>query len=192
MKITKKIILASTSPRRKELLAETGLVFDVVASNYEEDMSLPLPPGELAAFLSKGKALSVAEKYLDAIIIAADTFIAYQDKIFGKPHTEKRAREMLETLSGKTHSVFTGYTIFDTKTQKVISKSVEAKVTFKKLSSKEIEDYIATAEPLERGGAYAIQTVGNTFIEKFEGDYKTIIGLPVDEILKILKESEIF
>ncbi|KKP86489.1 MAG: Maf-like protein, septum formation protein, partial [Parcubacteria group bacterium GW2011_GWC1_35_8] len=127
----RKIILASTSPRRKELLEKAGLIFDVIPSNYEEDMTLDLIPEELAKFLSKGKAIDVAKNFNDAIIISADTFVSLDDKIIGKPHTEEKAKITLKTLSGKTHSVFTGFTIIDTKKDKIVSKVVETKVSFK-------------------------------------------------------------
>lgn len=184
----RKIILASTSPRRKELLEKTGLKFEVVSSDYEEDMTLPLPPDELAKFLSKGKAESVAKNYEDAIIIAGDTFIVFQGKILGKPYTNEKAKEMLQMLSGQTHLVLSGITILDTKNKKIFSEADESKIVFKKLSEKEIEDYVATGEPLTRAGAYAIQTVGKTFIKKVEGDYESIVGLPVGDVMKALKK----
>lgn len=187
IKKMRKIILASTSPRRKELLAKTGLVFDAVASDYEEDMTLQLPPDELVKFLSKGKAESVAQKYGDAIIIGGDTFIAFNGHMLGKPHTPVRAKEMLKLLSGQEHSVFSGFTIIDTKSKKIISEAVEAKIKFKDLSDTEIDAYIETGEPLTRAGAYAIQTIKDTFVEKMSGDYDGIVGLPVTEVRKALR-----
>lgn len=187
----RKIILASTSPRRKELLAKTGLNFEVVSSNYEEDMTLPLPPDVLVKLLSKGKAESVAKSYDDAIIIGGDTFIYFDGHVLGKPHTPQRAKEMLEMLSGNEHSVFTGFTIIDTKNNKVISEAVEARIKFNNLSNKEIADYIATGEPLTRAGAYAIQTIEKTFIENVDGDYNAIVGLPIDDLMKALKSFDI-
>ncbi|OGG47924.1 septum formation protein Maf [Candidatus Kaiserbacteria bacterium RIFCSPHIGHO2_01_FULL_51_33] len=186
--MNKKIILASTSLQRKNLLAKTGLVFETTASNYEEDMTLPLEPKELAMHLSKGKAQAVAEAYRGALIIAADTFIVHEDKILGKPHTPQRAKEMLKTLSGDTHSIITGFTVLDTESDKSISRAVEAKVYFKKLSEEEMDNYIATGEPLDKAGAYAIQGLGSEFVEKIEGDYSNVVGLPVKEVIKILRD----
>lgn len=183
----RKIILASTSPRRKELLEKIGLIFDIVPSNYEEDMTLPLPPDELVKFLSKRKAESVAQNYDDALIIGADTIVYLDGHVFGKPYTPERAKEMLKMLSGNQHSVFTGFTIIDTKSKKIISETIEEKIKFKDLSDKEINEYIATKEPLTRAGAYAIQTVGKTFIENDVGDYDGIVGLPIDSLIKKLK-----
>ena len=184
----RKIILASTSPRRIELLTKAGVEFEAVASDYEEDMTLPMEPKELAKFLSKGKAEAVAKNYPDAIIIGGDTFIAFDGKILGKPHTPERARDMLKMLSGQTHSVISGFTVIDTKNGKVISDAEEALITFQKLSEEEIDDYIRTGEPLKRAGAYAIQTIEKTFIEKWEGDYDAIVGLPTSRVLEALKE----
>ncbi len=186
--MSRKIILASTSPRRRELLESTGVVFEVEAGNYEEDMTLPLPPRDLAMFLSRGKAESVAASHPDAIIIAADTFIAHEGAVLGKPHTEDRAREMLRMLSGKAHTVVTGFTIIDTSDGKTVSDAIESTVYFKVLQDQEIDEYIATGEPLERAGAYAIQGIGKKFIEKYEGDYASIIGLPVGAVVAVLKE----
>lgn len=184
----RKIILASTSPRRIELLTKAGVVFEAVPSDYEEDMTLPLEPKELAKFLSRGKAEAVAKNYKDAIVIGGDTFISFQGKILGKPHTEERAREMLNMLSGHTHSVISGFTIIDTKSRKEVAGAVESFITFKKLSSEEINEYIGTGEPLNRAGAYAIQTIGDKFVEKFEGDYDSVVGLPISPVLEGLKE----
>ncbi|MBP9715083.1 MAG: septum formation protein Maf [Candidatus Pacebacteria bacterium] len=186
--MNRKIILASTSPRRIELLTKAGIKFEAVASDYEEDMTLPMEPKELAKFLSRGKAEAIAKNYEDAIIIGGDTFIAFNGKILGKPHTEERAREMLLMLSGHTHSVISGFTVMDTKSGKVISDTEEAFITFKNLSEKEIDDYVATGEPLSRAGAYAIQTIGENFIEKWEGDYDSIVGLPTSRVLEALKD----
>ena len=184
----RKVILASTSPRRIELLKKIVPEFEVVGSDYEEDMTLPMPPAELVKYLSKGKAESVAKNYDDAIVIGGDTFIAFEDKVLGKPYTKERAKEMLTMLSGKTHSVFSGFTIIDTKDGKIISRAVESKITFKNLTEKEIDDYVATGEPLLRAAGYAIQSIGEKFTEKIEGDYDAIVGLPTKEVGEELKK----
>ncbi len=188
--MTRKIILASTSPRRKQLLEKTGLVFEICHGDYEEDMTLKMEPKELAKFLSLGKAQSVISKFPDALIIGSDTFIAFEDKVLGKPHTPEKAKEMLQMLRGKQHSILTGYAIIDTKNNKIINDVVETKVFFKNYSDQEIDEYIATGEPLERAGAYALQELGARLIEKIEGDRDSAIGLPVENILQSLKEFE--
>jgi septum formation protein len=183
----RKIILASSSPRRKELLEKTGLQFVVDPGDYEEDMTMKLKPIELAKTLSRGKAESVAKRHKDAIIIGADTFIAYKNEVMGKPHTPVRAIARLKQLSGKAHSVITGFTIIDTKTGKSISRAIESKVKLRKMTPREIAAYVKTGEPLERAAGYAIQELGSVFIEKVDGDFFSVIGLPVYELVKELK-----
>jgi len=184
----KKIVLASTSKTREKLLSETGLFFECVPSNYEEDMTLDLPPSQLAKYLSSGKAEAVAEIYKDSIIIGADTFVVFEDKIIGKPHTNEKARETLQMLSGKEHLIITGFTIIDSKNNKIISKSVETKVFFKNLTDNEIEEYIKTGEPLDKAGSYAILELGANLIDKIEGSKSNVSGLPIEELLESLKE----
>lgn len=184
----KKIILASASPRRKEILGITGLKFSVCVSEYEEDLSLKLNPRELARFLSRKKAETVARKYKDTIIIAADTFIVFKNKLLGKPHVDREAEKMLKILNGRAHSVITGFTIIDTGSGKTLSRSVETKVYFKKLSLEEIRAYVRSKEPLDKAGAYAIQGLGAVFIEKIEGDYFNVVGLPLCALVECLRE----
>jgi len=182
------IILASASPRRKELLKLTGLKFEVDPADHAEDMNLKLSPNELARFLSLEKAKSVAGKYGDAIIIAADTFVVIGGKILGKPHTDEKAKRMLGLLEGRTHSVITGFTVLDTGSGKKLSRSVETRVTFRKLTKKEIDTYVKTKEPLDKAGAYAIQGLGSILIKKIEGDYFNAIGLPLCALVESLTE----
>jgi septum formation protein len=184
----KTIILASASPRRKELLEKIGLRFEVEPSNYEEDMPSALEPHEFAQKISLEKAKVVASKHKNAIVIAADTFIIFGSQILGKPHTEKEARKMLETISGKSHSVITGFSIIDTGTSKTLSKSVETKIYIRKLTLAEIDAYVKSKEPLDKAGAYAIQGLGAIFVEKIEGDYSNVIGLPLSALTEALKE----
>ncbi len=188
MRETKEIILASASPRRKELLELIGLQFKVDPGDYKENMNLKLSPHELARALSLEKAKSVAGKYNNAIIIAADTFVIIRGQLLGKPRTEEEARRMLVLLDGATHSVITGFTILDTDTGKKISRSVETKVTFKKLTEKEINAYVKTKEPLDKAGAYAIQGLGSIFVKRIEGDYFNVIGLPLYPLVECLAE----
>jgi len=183
----RKIVLASSSPRRKEILSKTGLKFVVDPGDYEEDMTMKLRPIELAKTLSRGKAESVARRHKDAIIIGADTFITYKNEVMGKPHTPVRAIGMLRRLSGKVHSVITGFTIIDTRTGKSISRAIESKVKLRRMTQREIIAYVKTGEPLERGGGYAAQELGSVFIEKIDGDFFSVMGLPVYELVKELK-----
>lgn len=182
------IILASASPRRKEILGITGLRFGVCASDYEEEVKPSLKPRDLARSLSRKKAEAVAHKYKNSLIIAADTFIVFRGKLLGKPHTPAEARKMLTLLNGKSHSVITGYSIFDTGTGKKLSRSVETKVWVRKMTAQEINAYVATKEPLDKAGAYAIQGLGASFIEKIEGDFFNVVGLPLHALIESLKK----
>ncbi len=187
-----KIILASSSPRRKELLEKIGLKFEIVPSDFEEDMNQKMSPNELAKTLAFGKAESVAKNSPDSVVIGADTIVVLAEKVLGKPHTAERAREMLRLLSGKQHSVITGFAIIDTGTGKKFSSAVETKVFFKNLSEKEIEKYIQTGEPLVMAGAYAIQSGAALFVEKIEGDYYNVVGLPILALYNALKDFGVY
>ncbi|OGF25072.1 septum formation protein Maf [Candidatus Falkowbacteria bacterium RIFOXYB2_FULL_47_14] len=184
----KKIILASTSPRRKKLLDQIGLRFKAVASGYEENMDLKMKPADLARYLSSGKARAVAKKYRNAIIIAADTFIALKNEILGKPGTDKQARITLKKISGRTLEVITGLTVIDTAADKEVSRAVITKVSVKKLGKDEIDAYVRTGEPLDKAGAFGIQEKGAVFIKKIDGDYSNVVGLPLGELFSILKK----
>ncbi|MFC2067185.1 Maf family protein [Chloroflexota bacterium] len=184
----KTIILASASPRRKILLEKIGLIFEVEPSNYEEDMPLRLEPHEFARKISLEKARVVAGKHKNSIVIAADTFIVFGGQILGKPHTEKAAREMLEAIRGKYHSVITGFSIIDASKNKTLSKTVETKVYIRELTSVEIDAYVKSGEPLDKAGAYAIQGLGSVFVEKIDGDYYNVVGLPLSTLTEALKE----
>jgi len=184
----KKIILASASPRRKELLEKSGLGFEVEPSDYAEELCLDLKPHELAKAISRGKALAVASKHQNAIIIAADTFVVCRDKIMGKPKTEAEAKVMLRAISGRAHSVSTGFTILDTGKNRILSQAVETIVHVKQLSSKEIDAYVRSGEPIGKAGAYEIQGLGSVIIEKIEGDYFNVVGLPLSSLAESLKK----
>lgn len=187
----KKIILASTSPRRKELFTEAGFQFEAIPSDYEEDMTLPMPPKELIAHLAKGKARVVAEKHRDAVVIGADTFIVFGNQILGKPHTHKKAKETLQLLSGSKHVVMTGFSIMCMDEEKEESHVIETLVYFKSLTEKEIDDYVAIGESLDCAGSYAIQGIGKGLVDKIEGDYTNIVGFPVQNITDVLKGFEV-
>ncbi len=188
----KKIILASTSPRRKEILEKTRLPFSVEGSDYEEDMSLPLSPHELVKFLSLEKAKSVAKNHTDALIIAADTIVTFQEKVLGKPHTAEKAKEMLLMLNGKRNTVITGVAIIDTTSGRIDSFSDEADVYFKHLTESEIDNYIQSGEPLDKAGAYAVQGLGSVFIKKIDGDFFSIMGFPIEKIAESLKSFDVY
>lgn len=184
----KQIVLASASPRRKEILENAGIMFLVDPSDYVEDLSLDMEPRTLARFLSREKARSVAVRHPKAVTIAADTFIVFKKHILGKPHTAAEARKMLTLLNGKVHSVITGYTVVDPERKKRVSKAEETKVWFRKLSGAEINDYVRSGEPLDKAGAYAIQGLGAMIVKKIEGDYLNVVGLPLCSLIETLKK----
>jgi len=188
----KKIILASASPRRREILSLTGLKFRVDPGDYEEDMDSGQEPHKLARSLSLEKARSVAGKHRNALIIAADTFIVFRGRLLGKPHTAAEARRMLKMLNGREHSVLTGFTIMDTESGQKLSRSVETRVWFRKLGMKELEAYIKSKEPLDKAGAYAIQGLGAAIVKKIEGDFFNVVGLPLSELVEGLKKFGVF
>jgi len=184
----KTIVLASASARRKNLLRTINLQFEVEPSNYDERIDVELEPHELAKRLSMEKARAVAGKHKNALVIAADTFIVLDGKILGKPNTKTEAKKMLEAINGKRHSVMTGFTIIDTQDHKTISRSVETDVYIRRLTSREIDVYVASEEPLDKAGAYAIQGLGSVIVERIEGDYSNVVGLPLGALAESLRE----
>ncbi len=184
----RKIVLASASPRRKELLQKIGLQFEVDAGNCAEEIDPTLKPDEIVRRISIEKARAVASRHKDAVIIAADTIGVIGKKLLGKPHTAGEARKMLAQISGKSHEVITGFTVLDTATDKIVSGTVNTKVYIKKLTRKEIDAYVETGEPLDKAGAYGIQGLGAVIVEKIEGDYYNVVGLPLSALAEVLQE----
>jgi septum formation protein len=184
----KSIILASASQRRKEILAKTGLKFRVDESNYKENLDHGIKPRELAKFLSREKARDVARRHSNALVIAADTIVVLRGRLLGKPRNKEHAREMLKALSGKEHSVITGFTIIDTAVKKELSVSVESKVFFRRLSEDEIEAYIRSGEPFDKAGSYGVQGLGALLIKKIDGDFFNVMGLPLNVLAGSLKK----
>lgn len=180
----KKIILASASPRRRELMQQMGLEFEVITSDCDENIGI-CSPDEMVRELSKRKAVAVAKK-LDypSIVIGADTIVSESNRILGKPNDSEDAVNTLLSLSGKTHSVFTGMTV--TNKVKTITEVVETKITFSELTRAEAEAYVATKEPMDKAGSYGIQGIGGVFIERIDGDYYSTVGLPICALRKIL------
>ncbi len=184
----RKVILASVSPWRKAILAKAGFRFKVEESGYKENMKLGLAPRVLAGQLALGKAKKVAARHKDAIVIGADTFAVFRGELLGKPYTPKRAIQMLKMLSGKTHTLLTGFAIVDSKTGRSVTKVVGTRVTLRKLSDDEIKEYVKTGEPLNAAGAYVIQGGGARLMKKTEGDVNNIAGLPLTDVVEELKK----
>jgi septum formation protein len=188
----RQIVLASASPRRRQLLRQIGLKFCVARSNFPEIIQPDIPPEEQVKTISREKARRVAVGYPDAIIIAADTLGAIDGRIIGKPADVPGARQMLRGLNGRCHRVITGYTVLDTRSQKSLTRAVETLVYFRKLSLAEIESYLASGEPLDKAGAYGIQGLGAILVEKIEGDYFNVMGLPLSSLAKSLKAFGVY
>ena len=187
----RKIILASKSKQRKKLLEIIGLDFQIEKSNYIEDMTEKIPAHKLAQKLALGKARDVAKKHKNAIIIGADTFVVLGKEFLGKPHTPQKAREMLKKISGKKHQLITGIAIIDTKKNKTIIDYEITEVWIKKMFDKEIKEYIKTGEPLDKAGGYAIQKLGCLFIEKINGGYTNVVGLPINKVYEHLLKLKV-
>ena len=182
------LILASNSPRRKELLSMLGYEFVVKAANCDENTDIK-EPSLLVKELSKRKALAIEADKNDTVI-GSDTVVAINDKILGKPKDEKAAAKMLKMLSGKTHTVYTGVTVLQN--GKEITDVVSCDVTFKEMTETEILNYIKTGEPMDKAGAYAIQGKGSAFVEKINGDYFAVVGFPCCYVNNVLNKLGLY
>lgn len=185
-----KIILASGSPRRKKLLEQIGIEPVICPSGVDEDTDVTSPRA-LVEELSCRKCLDIAEKTEDGIIVGADTVVAIDDEILGKPKDAEDAKHMLERIQGKTHHVYTGVTIARREAGRLADKvtfSEKTEVHVAGMTDGEIDDYIATGEPLDKAGAYGAQGGFAKFIEGFNGDYCNVVGLPVAALYKNLKK----
>lgn len=181
-----KYILASKSPRRQELLGRIIEDFEVDVVETDEVIDTSLSLDKAIEEVAKQKALAVFEKHKDATIISADTIVTYNHKVYGKPKDEEDAKRMLVELSNKNHEVITAVCLM--KQDKCETFSSIAKVKFLDLSKEEIDGYVATKEPMDKAGAYGIQGYGALLIEKIDGDYYTIMGLPIAELNRKLKQ----
>jgi len=178
------IILASQSPRRKELLKMCGYEFEVKPAEADETLPEGITPGEAVCHLSRIKAEAADDG--ENIIIGSDTVVASEGEILGKPHSDEDAFSMLKKLSGKVHSVFTGVTLI--KKKEKITFFEETKVEFYPLSDEEIKDYIKTGEPKDKAGAYGIQGYGGLLVKGISGDFNNVVGLPVARLSRELKK----
>lgn len=195
-----KIILASSSPRRRELMAQAGFAFEVLVSEADETIETETP-GEMVEVLSERKAAAVAEEITrqgfaeeSVLLVGADTMVAIDGKKLGKPKDEKGAEEMLEELSGRTHQVYTGVTLIRLKKAENGSILQESRtfsevtdVSFYPLTKEEIRSYIATGEPMDKAGAYGIQGKAAVFVKEIKGDYNNVVGLPIARLYQELK-----
>ena len=182
--IMKDFILASASPRRKELLEMAGYHFEIIPSTCEEQVPEGLAPKDIVEGLAYQKALDVYALHPESIVLGADTIICFDDEILGKPQNEADARRMLQLLSGQTHEVRTGFALLGKGIEYVSSEA--AMVTFFHLSGEQIERYIATGEPMDKAGAYGIQGKGAVLVRSVLGDYFNVVGLPIATVGRAL------
>jgi len=186
------LILASGSPRRKELLAMAGFAFKVMPADVDESFDPAAAPADIVAMLANKKAEHVYNglKGQDALIIGADTIVVIDNEILGKPKDNADAFAMLMKLQGRAHTVYTGVAVISACDGKTSAFASSTQVFMRKLSEAEIKAYIATGEPMDKAGAYGIQEKGALLIEGVEGDYFTVVGLPICRLGLILKEYE--
>ena len=183
------IILASASPRRTELLKQIGLNHRILPSNFAEQLSGEKTPAENVAILALGKAMSVSNELKQGVVIGADTIVVADGQILGKPHSIAEARAMLKRLSGRVHQVMTAVAIVDASGQKARWQCVEiTQVTFRALDEKLLQWYLSTGESMDKAGAYGIQGYGALLVEKIDGCYFNVVGLPLRRVAEGLEK----
>ena len=180
------IILASASPRRSELMTLAGFRFDVICADIDEIVPEKALPQEVVMSLALQKAQAVAKDHRKSAVVGSDTVVALDGKILGKPRSESEAAEMLRSLSGRIHKVFTGVAIICG--EKVTSFFEETEVEFYPLTDQEILDYVATGEPMDKAGAYGIQGRGAVLVKRINGDYFNVMGLPISKVYREFKD----
>lgn len=183
------IILASKSPRRREILENTKVRFSVKESQIDEIIKVNESPKETVMRLAYEKALEVANSNKDSLVIGADTIVVINEQILGKPKNEEEAYNMIKLLSGKAHYVITGFALINLSLNKKVIDCEVSQVTFKELSEECIKDYINTKESLDKAGAYGIQGYGGLLVKNIQGDYFNIVGLPISKISDCLKDQ---
>ena len=184
----KKIILASQSPRRRELLKEICHGVDSLSPDYDEKIDTDVFSEKIIENIALNKALSLAKSVPeDSLILSADTVVVLDGKILGKPEDKDDALRMLKDLSGKTHRVVTSVSIFDVKTQKHTTRSTTSFVTFSDLTEEQIKNYIETKNPLDKAGSYGIQELEEGFVTEVKGSFTNIVGLPLETVKEMLE-----
>jgi septum formation protein len=180
------LILASSSPRRKELLQTLGLTFSVITSDVDETTSPELTPAEVVEQLALRKARAVAEKISAGVVLGADTIVVLDGQILGKPEDEADAFRMLSALQGREHTVYSGVALIDAASGRFEVAHNATQVRIRPMSEREIKAYIHTGEPMDKAGSYAIQGIGSIIVEGIAGDYFTVVGLPLNLTAKML------
>lgn len=188
------IVLASSSPRRQELIRSLGIPFEVIVSEVDENISTTMSPEKIVEELSTRKAKEVLEQLQEkkqGVVIGSDTVVVFQGQVLGKPKNRQDAFDMLQGLQGNNHQVYSGIACIDIETKKHMVKHRMTSVKIKPLSEQQIRNYINTGEPMDKAGSYGIQALGATFVEKIDGDYFNVVGLPLSLLSDMLKEFDI-
>ncbi|MGA0332923.1 MAG: Maf family protein [Kiritimatiellia bacterium] len=183
-----KLILASASPRRAELLQSAGIEFEVCPAEVDEGSGPGESPEDLVCRLSREKAEAVGARFPDAVVLAADTVVVFDEKIYGKPSSAGEAAAMLADLSGDMHEVMTGFTLLRPG-RPPFTDRVTTLVSFRELSEAEIRNYVASGEPMDKAGAYGIQGGAAGFVSRIEGSYSNVVGLPLAEVIQQLRDE---
>lgn len=181
-------VLASASPRRRRLLEQLGLAFDVVVSGVSEVVAADVAPDEMVEVLAQRKAEAVGRDRPEALVLGADTIVVLDGDVLEKPGDECEARLMLRRLSGRTHTVYSGIALVHPTTDRAVCRHVATHVTFGDLSDDEIDDYVASGSPMDKAGSYGIQDDrGALFVERVDGDYYNVVGLPLHTLYRTLQ-----
>jgi len=183
-----KIILASGSPRRKELLSTLEIPFEIITSGVSEEVDPTLDPVEMVKVLAEMKATAVAKKIHEGLVIGSDTTIAFKGSTLGKPANPKDAKRMLEMLRNEKHQVISGIAIIDSSSMRIEAGTVTTSIRMRNYSDQEVNDYIATGEPMDKAGSYAIQGKGSSLVAEIEGCYNNVVGFPLCELVKLLEK----
>jgi len=189
--MSKRLILASSSPRRRELLSSLGIDFDVLPAELKEIPSPCESPKDFALRVAEGKALLIGERYPECWVIGADTVVAIGGEILGKPRGKDEAKRMLHLLAGKEHLVITGYVLLKLAEGEKRKGVEQTKVKIKPLEKEEIDWYINTGEPFDKAGGYAIQGKGAFMVEWIDGSYTNVVGLPLCQLAEFIKDLKI-
>jgi septum formation protein len=184
-----RFILASSSPRRRELLSSIGITFDVIPSNVPEKQAAGEAPEEYVARLSREKADAIARQHGERWVIAADTTVLLDDELLEKPLDAADAARMLATIAGRTHTVYTGVTLQNVSRGYRDTRVAETEVRMLPLSREEIEWYVATGEPLDKAGAYAAQGIGGIFVDSIHGSFTNVVGLPLALLFQMMRKA---
>ncbi len=189
--MNKALVLASASPRRKDLLTQMGFKFNIIVSDVDESIGPGIQPFQAVEALALSKAMEVSAKLEEGLVIGADTIVVFENEVLGKPSNEQDAKRMLAALSGNKHQVLTGVAVVDVVSGQRIVTHEKTEVEFRLIDNQEIENYIKTGEPMDKAGSYAIQGRGALFVKKITGCYFNVVGLPIYKLGSMLKEFDV-